>query len=107
VTISSSSKDSINKARQAIKLLIQGGSAVSELFCPPEKIGIVIGPGGKNIKALQESFKVRVNTPSRDSGSNKVIITGEKPGVKAAKEAVKMLIAQGFSPATHPGYLCL
>ena len=37
----------------------------------PEKIGVLIGPGGKNIKSLQENFQVELNVD--DDGTVKVL----------------------------------
>jgi rRNA processing protein Krr1/Pno1 len=94
---------SIVSCQALMKNLINGGSAVSEINCPPEKIGIVIGPGGKNVKAIQAQLSVRVNLPERGGNSNKIVITGEKAGVKQAKDVIKSLIANGFSALTDPG----
>jgi len=38
---------------------------------PPEKIGYLIGPGGRNIKAMQEEYKVRISIVD-DSGNVQV-----------------------------------
>ncbi len=45
-----------------------------EIFkIPPEKIGALIGPGGKNIKAVQENFEVELNI--EEDGTVKVLGT--------------------------------
>jgi rRNA processing protein Krr1/Pno1 len=71
----------------------------------PKQLGTLIGPGGKNIKALQEKLGVKINTPDRASESSKVTISGEKAAVKACKEAIHSLLEYGFSVHTHPGWV--
>jgi rRNA processing protein Krr1/Pno1 len=105
-------KDNVKKAQKNIDSLINKGfSAVtdpginsSSISCPGKALGIVIGPGGSNIKKLQAATNCKINTPDRASGSDKVTISGEKKDVKACKEAIKMLIEHGFSSITHPDW---
>lgn len=54
----------------------------------PEKIGMIIGPGGKNIRALQEETKTQISI--EDDGT--VIITGlDKEGTEAAMHRIEAI----------------
>jgi polyribonucleotide nucleotidyltransferase len=56
---------------------------------PGEKIGFLIGPGGKNIKAMQEQYKVRISIVD-DDGHVQVFGT-DSPKVKACTEAIRAM----------------
>jgi polyribonucleotide nucleotidyltransferase len=58
---------------------------------PVEKIGLIIGPGGKNIKRIQEETGAKVEI--EDDGS--VHISGlEAAGAEEAQRQIQMLIAE-------------
>jgi polyribonucleotide nucleotidyltransferase len=57
----------------------------------PEKIGALIGPGGKNIKAIVERSGCEINI--EDDGTVKVYSVGE-PGMKIAREAIEAVSAE-------------
>lgn len=112
VTISGS-KDNVKKCQTVIKSLIEKGfSSItdpgvnsSSIACPGKALGIVIGPGGSNIKKIQTATNTKIATPSRESGSDRVTISGEnKADVRRAKDAIKMLVEHGFSEITHDNY---
>jgi len=60
-------------------------------------------PGGSTLKQIQSKTNTRINLPKKDSSSNKCTIIGAKADVKAAKQCIKDLIADGFSPLIHVG----
>ncbi len=61
------------------------------IMIPVKKIGELIGPGGKNIKKIQESTGVKIDID--DTG--KVSISGtDSQGVEAAKEMVESITAE-------------
>lgn len=64
----------------------------------PDKIGALIGPSGRNIKAIQEEFKVTVEVD--DSGTVKVL----GPDTKLAKEAVDTINLQINGPKLGTEY---
>jgi len=104
-------KEGCVRCKNAIKSLVKEGfSSITDpgktsasISVEPRFLGIVIGPNGSNIKKIQDSLEVRVNTPDRNSDSNKVTISGEKDAVFKAKEAIKSLMDNGFCAITHPG----
>ena len=57
------------------------------LKIPSEKIGFLIGPGGRNIKAMQEEYKVRISILD-DQGNVQVFGTGQE-NVVACAEAIQ------------------
>jgi polyribonucleotide nucleotidyltransferase len=58
----------ISTARPSFKA---GVPQIKQFRIAPDKIGALIGPGGKNIKALQENFKVTMDVS--DDGTVKVL----------------------------------
>jgi polyribonucleotide nucleotidyltransferase len=59
------------------------------LKIPGEKIGFLIGPGGKNIKGLQEQYQVRISVLD-DEGHIQVFGT-DGPKVKACAAAINAM----------------
>ncbi|MBU6402187.1 MAG: polyribonucleotide nucleotidyltransferase [Verrucomicrobia bacterium] len=57
----------------------------------PEKIGALIGPGGKNIKAIVERSGCEINI--EDDGTVKIYSVGEE-GMKIAREAIEGVSAE-------------
>src|SRR5205814_6651882 len=57
----------------------------------PEKIGALIGPGGKNIKRIVEESGCEINI--EDDGSVKIYSVSEE-GMKIAREAVESMTAE-------------
>jgi len=112
VTISGS-PEAIQACKKAINdLLTKGFSAVtdpgvssSSISVPSAVLGSVIGPRGMHIQVIQQKTGTKIATPDRDSGSDKVTISGEKEGVQQAKEAIKMLVKYRYSTLTHAGYV--
>jgi len=103
----------VASARNAIESLATRGFSVlthpttlsDEMTVDPDSVGLILGAKGANLKAIQDSTKTRINLPDKNSSSKKVTIVGEKEGVKAAKAALRQLIADGFSPLTHPNWI--
>jgi polyribonucleotide nucleotidyltransferase len=61
------------------------------LLIPQDKIGELIGPGGKNIRKIQEDNSVKIDIEE----TGKVFITGlEAVGVESAKEYVESLTVE-------------
>jgi len=54
---------------------------------PPEKIGYLIGPGGRNIKAMQEAYKVKVAI--LDENGNVQVAGVDRDKVKACLDAIR------------------
>jgi polyribonucleotide nucleotidyltransferase len=72
----------ITTHREAFKA---GVPQIKSFKIQPDKIGALIGPGGKNIKALQENFKVTMDV--QEDGTVKVL------GIDVAK--IDEVIAYG------------
>ena len=58
--------------------------SVDSLKIPTDKIGLLIGPGGKTINALQEQFGVNISV--EDDGS--VFVAGDGAAAKEAAAAI-------------------
>ncbi len=63
----------INSTRSDLK---DFSPRIAEIKVKPDQIGMVIGPGGKNIKALQENFSVKVEC--NDDGTVKILGDSKK-----------------------------
>mmetsp|Transcript_14759 Transcript_14759/g.16911 ORF Transcript_14759/g.16911 Transcript_14759/m.16911 type:complete len:458 (-) Transcript_14759:253-1626(-) len=92
-----------------------------------KKIGIIIGPKGSTMMALEEKTgcKLDINAPSRDDSQSKtsqpqkagIILSGDKEGMAMAKKAILELASKGyatilqdenfgeFGAMIHPRYL--
>jgi rRNA processing protein Krr1/Pno1 len=71
------------------------GRCVSKLsHIPSNKAGILIGPQGNTIKALQDDFKVRIQVKSTDEpdGTREVRIVGVAMSVDKCEVAIKALL---------------
>jgi len=66
----------------------------------PEKIGLLIGPGGKTIKSIQEKHDVTVSI--EDSGTV-TVYSKDKPGAEHAKEAFLSLLEEPEVGKTYDG----
>ena len=89
--------DSISVAKETISPY-----APTLLFTmvPIEKIGSIIGPGGKNIQAIQRDFKVEINI----SEDGKVNIAGVNSEMaKKAKEHIRLMVAEPEEGKTYNG----
>jgi len=69
---------------------------ILSLMIPPDKIGMVIGPGGKSIRALQEEFGVKIDIDDDNSGRVSVASVGLAgiAGAEACYEKIKMMTAE-------------
>lgn len=62
---------------------------IDSLKIDPDKIGALIGPSGKNIKAIQENFKITVEVS--DDGTVNILGT-DKDLIKKAKDSISLQI---------------
>ncbi len=70
------------------------------LQIPSEKIGFLIGPGGKNIKAMQEQYKVKISVID-DTGNVQVFGTDSK----LVKECANAIRAMTETPKIGSRYM--
>jgi polyribonucleotide nucleotidyltransferase len=71
------------------------------LQIPGDKIGFLIGPAGKNIKAMQELYKVKISVVD-DQGNVKVFGTDSKL-VKDCAQAIKAMCETPKIGSRYPG----
>lgn len=111
IVISGNAENDVNTAMRAIKELVSKGySSITHAGTTDDvitvksarEIGIIVGPGGKYIKMIQEATSTKINTPDRESSDLNVSIVGPSDGVRAAMHAMKQLIKDGYSSITHP-----
>ena len=69
---------------------------ILSLMIPPDKIGMVIGPGGKTIRALQDEFKCKIDVDEDNSGRIRVASVGLEgvAGAQACVERIKAMTAE-------------
>jgi len=93
----------------AASKLPEGSSASAEVKIDGRKLGILIGPGGATIKALQEATGAKIELPERDKGEEMatgpclVTITGDAKAVAAAHKAVQELGSKGYTSVLETG----
>lgn len=89
--------ESISKPRQELS---QFAPRVITLMIPVDKIGLVIGPGGKNIKRIVEETGVQIDI--EDDG--RVFITGpDVKGAEQAKSIIEGMTAEAVIGKTYLG----
>jgi polyribonucleotide nucleotidyltransferase len=66
------------------------------IMIPPDKIGLLIGPGGKTIRALQEEYNVKIDVDEDNSGRVAVASVGLEgvAGAEACVERIKLMTAE-------------
>jgi polyribonucleotide nucleotidyltransferase len=89
LTILNEMAKTISKERAAFK---QGVPQIKMTKIAPDKIGALIGPGGKNIKGIQEGFKVSIEV--EEDGTVKVLGSD----VKVLDEVVSLIELQLSGP---------
>jgi polyribonucleotide nucleotidyltransferase len=69
---------------------------ILSLMIPPDKIGMVIGPGGKMIRGLQDEFKCKIDVDEDNSGRIRVASVGLEgvAGAQACVERIKSMTAE-------------
>src|SRR5258708_37672286 len=65
----------------------------------PEKIGLVIGPGGKNIKRIVEESGCEINI--EDDGTVNIYSVAEE-GMKIARDAIRGMTAEAEVGRIYP-----
>lgn len=78
-------------------------TTTAQVIVDVKKVGIIIGPKGVTLKAIQEATGAEIQTPKdRDSskeGNVTITITGPAEGVTAATKIVNDLSSKGYSAA--------
>lgn len=88
-----------------------------------KKHGVVIGPGGQNIKRIQTKTNTKIVMPDKKTDSDKVsslvsilqfhpligpgfqiMIVGAKADIKVAKDAIKQLVEEGYARTPAHAY---
>lgn len=102
-------KDAVRAAKAALRSLITDGFTVlvqpdwikQEVQFPAEKFGILIGPGGQNIKSIQGNTRARINLPEKNSKSSVVTVCGTVESVAAAVRAIDKIL-EPLAPLPEP-----
>jgi KH domain len=74
----------------------------SEVAVDGKKLGVVIGPKGATLRAIQETTGVEINTPKGDRDNSvpvMVSVAGTADGVARATRIIKDLTTKGYSKA--------
>ncbi|HOK23007.1 MAG: polyribonucleotide nucleotidyltransferase [Candidatus Hydrothermia bacterium] len=79
----------LNKPRESISVF---APKVSSITVPIEKIGLIIGPGGRNIKKITEQTGTKIEI---EDGSGRVLISGySQENVEEAKEIISGMVQE-------------
>eukprot|EP00944_MAST-04C_sp_MAST-4C-sp1_P005577 g5577.t1 len=72
-----------------------------------KQVGIVIGPGGKNLQAIQTGTNTRINVPRNIQGTTtKIEIQGLGADIASAKRAINDLLNKGYCSFTIGDDFC-
>ena len=122
ITADEANTGGIARAKSAIKeLCTKGYTAITEApgFCEqyvsvhPRCLAEIVGPGGKNIKALQSGLDIKITIPKtewnpRDPdpkiGNCRVGLAGNRENCIAGKKAIQELTRYHHTELTHPGW---
>jgi transcription antitermination factor NusA-like protein len=112
ILIEGKTQEGVAAAKKAIKQLVAKGysdltdpeKTDASVAVPDKKRAVLIGPGGRNIKMIQEKTGVRINMPDKGS-DDEVTLVGDANSVKVAIAAIKQLITHGYSDLTHENYV--
>jgi len=69
-----------------------------------QKIGAIMGEGGKYAREIQKATNTRLNL-SKDVEPQTVKILGADSDVQTARQAIEELLNQGYTEITHPGWV--
>lgn len=118
VTISGQNNEQLALCKEAISQLVEKGYCkalsgdVTDVSMTVSNIGLLIGPGGKNVGTIREKTKIEINLPPReDRNKNEkskdatVTLIGDLVGIQAAMNAINQLMLQGFCDLTHPDWV--
>lgn len=103
-------------ANKGYATLLQGEDFTeNSISVHPRFLSEIVGPGGRTIKALQETLSVKVTIPPTDWKPNqvqtgqvklaKVGIAGPKDAIKETKEVIRSLMKWHHHEVTHPGLI--
>jgi rRNA processing protein Krr1/Pno1 len=102
-------------AKNAIESLVERGFSnlthpgilSDDISVDPKQIGVILGKNGATLKTIQSKTNTRINLPDKGSSAKtaKITIIGNKDDVKLAKQTLKSIITDGFSPLTHEGFV--
>lgn len=89
----SGSSTAVEAALKAIRAILKkDADTVNETFaCESNRFGLIIGRGGETIRALQDEFKVTINT---DDKNDQIRVRGSKKGVKDAIKKMQGILAK-------------
>ncbi|MFO1489445.1 MAG: polyribonucleotide nucleotidyltransferase [Kiritimatiellia bacterium] len=73
---------------------------MEKVMIDPEKIGLIIGPGGKNIKRMTEFFKVKIDI---DDDGSVYIFSSTPEGLKGAKAEIQGMTAEAEIGMVYKG----
>lgn len=123
VTITGKKADA-ERAKKAIQELCtkgyttltqEAGFAENSISVHPQVLSEIVGPGGKNIRAIQEKLGVKITIPSTDWKPNqpqlgkvmpaRVGIAGDRDACKKAKEVIQSISRWHHHEVTHPGLI--
>eukprot|EP00566_Odontella_aurita_P012382 CAMPEP_0113571886 /NCGR_PEP_ID=MMETSP0015_2-20120614/25800_1 /TAXON_ID=2838 /ORGANISM="Odontella" /LENGTH=482 /DNA_ID=CAMNT_0000474881 /DNA_START=131 /DNA_END=1576 /DNA_ORIENTATION=- /assembly_acc=CAM_ASM_000160 len=91
----------------------EAGFMENSVSVHPQVLSEIVGPGGKNIRAIQEKLGVKVTIPPTDWKPNqaqlgkvkpvRVGVAGTKEACKKAKDAILAISHYHHHEVTHPG----
>jgi len=104
------SPEAIATAKTIINDLCEKGYSQSidanmtDLKIKVTNMGLMLGPKGENIRAIQSKTNTKINLPPKGSDEGMATIIGDSDDVVNAANAIKELLANGFCSLTHENW---
>jgi len=102
----------VDQAKEVIQDIAEKGYSklthgdVEDVTMEVTNLGLLIGPGGSHVKAIQSKTSTQIKLPAKDSKDDKQItILGDPAAVQEAVSAINELMASGYSDLTHEGWI--
>jgi hypothetical protein len=104
--------------KEALLQLVQKGYCkalsgdVTDVTMTVSNVGLLIGPGGKNVGTIRDKTGVEINLPAKEdrkkdekNKDTNITLVGDLVGIQNAMNAINQLMLQGFCDLTHPDWV--
>jgi len=81
-------------------------TVVKEAYCPPDKVGFIIGRGGTNVRYLEDAYRVKIDIQDRmdEHGNKLILIHGSESDTAECNREITRLMAKARGKAGGYGH---
>lgn len=95
------------KSKKKVEEVVSEGSSAPahmvEMHVERKYFGLIIGPGGANLRLLTEATGTEIEMPREGGMQHQVVITGSVEGCAKAQKNLQQLVKKGYCDITQPG----